>query len=717
VSPKVAWVSGTKGTYGRTTDAGKTWFAGTVPDAEKLDFRDVEAFGETMAYLLSAGPGADSRIYKTVDGGKTWALQFMNTNRQAFYDAMAFWDEKNGIALSDPVNGQFPLIVTADGGANWKRLAAQDLPPALPNEGAFAASGTCLVTFGNNDVWFVTGGAKKARVFHSNNRGQNWTASETPMMAGIDSAGGFSIAFRDQNHGIIVGGDYRKPNETGATAAVTSDGGKNWTLIDKQLPFRSGVAWAKDRWVAVGTSGSHFSQDNGATWKQLDRENYNSVGFIATGEGWAVGPKGRIAKFEPQAESVSRASAHNWDRFRGPNGTGTSDDKEVPLTFGAHENVIWKVALPGAGNCSPVVWGKHLFLQFASNDGTLRSLLCLDTADGKIRWEKSIRAELAKVRADSSLASSTPTTDGKAVYVSFWDGKEILVSAYNFQGDLLWSKGLGSFNSQHGAGASPILFQDKLILANDMDIDDFDTKVPNARPSMLIALDKRTGRMIWETPRKAERACYSAPFLLPKPGQKNPELVVTSTTAVTGYNVETGAKLWEAKGWQEHAIKTPMRTVASPALAGDILCVCSGGDAGRFAIGLDLGDLGKTDLPRRLWENRKDFPYVPSPLARGEHFYFVNDVGFAGCYHARTGKCMWFERLASTGFHASPLIINGNVYATSIVGDVYVFAAEPTFRLLARNELDETVRATAAVVDGRLYIRGERHLYCIGKSR
>jgi len=416
-------------------------------------------------------------------------------------------------------------------------------------------------------------------------------------------------------------------------------------------------------------------------------------------------------------ETAKRPNIAFWDRFRGPNGTGTSDDRDIPLTFGANENMIWKVALPGAGNSSPVVWGKYIFLHSASKDGKLRTLLCLDTSSGKIRWQRSIPAGPAKIRADSSLASSTPTTDGKAVYVAFWDGKAILVSAYDFQGDALWSKELGPFNSQHGPSASPILYKDKLILANDMDKDDFDTKVPNARPSLLIALDKRTGRLVWETPRVAERACYSAPFLLPRPGQGEPELVVTSTTAVTGYNVETGAKLWEAKGWQEHAVKVPMRTIASPALAGDILCVCSGGDAGRFAIGLALPGLGSTDRPQRVWENRKDFPYVASPVARGEHVYFVNDAGLAGCYHARTGKRVWFERLADAGFHASPLIINGKVYATSTAGEVYVFAAKPTFRLLARNDLAETVRATAAVADGRLYIRGERHLYCVGKTR
>jgi photosystem II stability/assembly factor-like uncharacterized protein len=297
VSADVAWVSGTKGTFGRTTDGGKSWSVGAVPDAEKLDFRDVEAFDASTAYLLSAGAGEESRIYKTSDGGKTWKLQFKNSDPDGFYDAIAFWDDQAGIAFGDPVKGQFELMVTEDGGANWKKLPSKNLPQALPKEGAFAASGTCLITFGTSNIWFCTGGAKKARVLHSVDRGLTWTATETPIEAGVESAGIFSIAFRDRDHGMIVGGDYRKPNDAGATAAVTSDGGKTWTLLDKALPYRSCVAWAKDRWVAVGTSGSDYSQDDGKNWKPLDRENYNSVGFASIGDGWAVGPKGRIAKF------------------------------------------------------------------------------------------------------------------------------------------------------------------------------------------------------------------------------------------------------------------------------------------------------------------------------------------------------------------------------------------------------------------------------------
>lgn len=298
VNAQVAWVSGTKGTFGRTVDGGQTWEVGTVPDATQLDFRDVEAFSATTAYLLSIGKGESSRIYKTIDGGKTWQLQFKNPDPDAFFDAFAFWGEKNGIAMSDPVKGQFKLVTTEDG-VNWKPVWNPTIPAALPNEGGFAASGTCLFTFGFTNVWLVSGGAKVARVFSSNNRGRTWTVSETPIMANNESSGIFSIAFRDLNNGIIVGGDYRRTNETGSTAAITSDGGKTWRAIENKLPFTSGVVYANSKWFAVGPAGSFNSADNGATWQRLDGEDYNAVSFTKAGVGWAAGPKGRIAKYNP----------------------------------------------------------------------------------------------------------------------------------------------------------------------------------------------------------------------------------------------------------------------------------------------------------------------------------------------------------------------------------------------------------------------------------
>jgi outer membrane protein assembly factor BamB len=413
------------------------------------------------------------------------------------------------------------------------------------------------------------------------------------------------------------------------------------------------------------------------------------------------------------------ALAGNWERFRGPNGTGTINDKDVPLTFGPTENLLWKVPLAGIGNASPVIWGKHLFLQSASTDGKDRTLYCFDTTDGKVRWQQSIPGVTVRIRKDSSLASSTPATDGEAVYVAFWDGKDIIVSAYDFQGTKRWSKNLGGFSSQHGAGASPILYKDKLILANDMDREDFHTKKRNEHPSVLVALDKKTGAIAWETPREAVRACYSAPFFWQRPGQGEPDLVVVSTTSIAGYNPSTGARLWEKTDWQGKSAPFPLRTVASTAVSDNVLIACSGDGKGpRLAVALALPNSAQADPPERLWENPKEFPYVPTPLAHGNHFYFVSDDGYAGCYNARTGKRVWRERLADDdGFTASLLLIDGKVYAASDAGDVHVFAAEPEYRALAHNKIGERLRATPAVADGRIYFRGERHLYCFGKAK
>jgi photosystem II stability/assembly factor-like uncharacterized protein len=302
VSDQIAWASGANGTYARTVDGGKTWRAATVPGAEKLDFRDVEAFDENTAYLLSIGPGEASRIYKTTDGGKTWALQFTNTNPQAFFDAIAFWDVNNGLAVSDPVDGRFVIIRTSDGGKTWTPVLPQNMPPALEGEGAFAASGTCLIAQGKTNAWFATGGARVARVFRSMDNGQTWFVASTPIKTGNAASGIFSIAFKDARLGIVVGGDYQKEKEASDQIAITQDGGRNWTLIKKSglTAFRSAVTWIGGSVVvAVGPSGVDVSEDDGASWKANEETGYHAFSFARKGNtGWAVGEKGSIAKFK-----------------------------------------------------------------------------------------------------------------------------------------------------------------------------------------------------------------------------------------------------------------------------------------------------------------------------------------------------------------------------------------------------------------------------------
>jgi len=296
VNENIIWASGIKGTVVRTTDGGKTWDVFNVPDAEKLDFRDIEAFDANTAYVLSIGNGESSRIYKTIDGGKNWQLQFRNTNEKAFFDAFAFWDSEHGIAMSDPVDGFFLTISTEDGGKTWRQMDADKMPRAMEGEAAFAASGTCIFTQGKQNVWIVTGG-KTARVFRSVNRGKSWLVSETPIISGADATGIFSVSFRNAKNGIIAGGDYTKPNEGTKNIAVTKDGGKTWTPLVLTTGYRSCVVYAGKAYIAVGTSGSDISFDNGKTWRALDKENYNSVAVFNSKSIWAVGPKGRVSKF------------------------------------------------------------------------------------------------------------------------------------------------------------------------------------------------------------------------------------------------------------------------------------------------------------------------------------------------------------------------------------------------------------------------------------
>src|SRR5271165_1652896 len=338
VSRQIAWASGTHGTYLRTIDGGRTWVAAQVPDAAALDFRGVVAFSADEAFLMSSGPGDQSRIYHTGDAGQHWQLQFTSTNPKAFFESIAFWDRTHGIVLGDPMpdeTGQlkFQLLMTADG-QSWTPIPPAQLPPALKGEAAFAASNSCIaiphklvipsaamdlglpnatkaadtsaapsaqssegdasapreprfiitmdpdffrkLPIPDPNIFFATGG-RAARVFHSSDLGRTWQVFDTPITHGSDSSGIFSIAFRDPLHGVIVGGDYKHPDQDGPNLAFTNDGGKTWKLseIYPQAYF-SAVAYDQ-RYRASPLVGN-------AEKKELDESQVNRRLFV-------VGPK------------------------------------------------------------------------------------------------------------------------------------------------------------------------------------------------------------------------------------------------------------------------------------------------------------------------------------------------------------------------------------------------------------------------------------------
>jgi photosystem II stability/assembly factor-like uncharacterized protein len=358
VSRQIAWASGTHGTYLRTTN-GHTWIPAQVPGAESLDFRGVVAFSADEAFLMSAGPGDQSRIYHTTDAGRHWQLQFTNTNPKGFFDSMIFWDQTHGIVLGDPIpdeKGQikFELLMTADG-QTWTPIPPAKLPPSLEGEGAFAASNTCLAILTQRivipsaardpgfagttnalvsappptqpwksaasaphqppekqgasapdpNIWFATGG-KTARVFHSPDRGQTWQVFDTPILHGPDSAGIFSIAFLDPLHGVIAGGDYKHPDQDGPNLAFTTDGGKTWTL-SKIFPqsYYSAVTYdrrstqSQSRLFIVGAKFVYdFRPPRNPTRISPTKKSgieFNALSPYPGGGALVVGPKGSIA--------------------------------------------------------------------------------------------------------------------------------------------------------------------------------------------------------------------------------------------------------------------------------------------------------------------------------------------------------------------------------------------------------------------------------------
>jgi photosystem II stability/assembly factor-like uncharacterized protein len=296
VSDLVCWASGSGGTWLRTIDGGETWQKGVVPGAEKIDFRDVHAFSADSALLM--GIASPARFYLTEDGGESWTLVHEDTRDGIFFDSIAFWDDKRGVAIADQIDGVFTIMITNDGGRKWRHVVADDIPPALPGEAHFAASGTCIAIRGNKQAYIATGGGA-ARVLSTENGGISWRVSATPLAPQSAAQGIFSILWVDGRGGMAVGGDYEN-SENGI--CLFSHDGQQWEVpAAAPAGYRSAIDYINDGEIeallAVGKDGADISYDGGKSWQSVELPSVYALSFArGFASGWAVGPDGNVVK-------------------------------------------------------------------------------------------------------------------------------------------------------------------------------------------------------------------------------------------------------------------------------------------------------------------------------------------------------------------------------------------------------------------------------------
>jgi len=390
---------------------------------------------------------------------------------------------------------------------------------------------------------------------------------------------------------------------------------------------------------------------------------------------------------------VEGEGAKYWPRWRGPSGQGVVNGKGYPDTWSSAQNVLWKTPVPGAGNSSPIVWGDRIYLTTSHDGGKRLSLLAFRRSDGALLWEKFApegRSEF--VHQKNGYASATPATDGSRIYVSF--GSRGLM-AFDMDGNLVWHRDLGAMSNYWGTAGSPLLYKDRVIIYQDQ-----------RTGSFVGAFDSRTGKDVWRTPRQGTVG-WGTPIAIRIAGRD--EIIVHSQYMVQAYNPDTGAELWRCNGNTMEVIPTPV--------VGYGLLFCSSGRAGP-TLAIRPGGQGDVTKSHVAWSSPRGSPFVPSPILYGEHLYMVNDMAsIVTAFEAVSGRTVWQDRLGAArreGFSASPVAVDGKLFFTNDEGETFVLRAGAKFDLLHVNNIGERTLASPALVDGRWYIRTERHLFGIG---
>lgn len=406
--------------------------------------------------------------------------------------------------------------------------------------------------------------------------------------------------------------------------------------------------------------------------------------------------------------------AENWPGWRGSSGDGVSTGKGIPTKWSSTENIAWRIAVPGEGHSSPIVWGDKVFLTSSLTEKNKRILLCIDRLSGQTIWQRDVvQSPPETIHRLNSRASGTPATDGKQVYVTFMRAEgdkviapnvgserlitpgKIIVAAYDLDGNEKWKTNVGDFVSAHGFNTCPVLFEDSVILNGDHDGDAY-----------LVALDRQSGRERWRTRRENKTRSYVTPIIREIDGIT--QMILSGSLCVASYDPRNGKRHWIVDGPTE-------QFVASMVYDGKYV-FATGGYPERHTLAIRPGGKGNVTDTHIAWRTTRGAAYVPSPIISGRYLLMVADSGIASCFEARTGKRHWMERLPG-GHSPSPVSADGLVYFVSDRGVTTVIRPSETFAVIAKNELGEPVSASPAISQGQIFLRTHQHLYCIGSKK
>jgi outer membrane protein assembly factor BamB len=402
--------------------------------------------------------------------------------------------------------------------------------------------------------------------------------------------------------------------------------------------------------------------------------------------------------------STRIGAAQEWTRFRGPNGSGVSQATTVPAKWTA-DDFRWSVALPGQGHGSPVAWGNRLFLNAEENAGGRRLVVCLDTSSGKQLWSRAFESATHKKHLKNSYASSTPAVDEERVYVAWAVPERLTLKALDHEGRDVWDLDLGPFKGGHGFAASPVVYGDLVVLANDQEA-----------ASSLVAVDRRSGQIRWKVPRRTSRTTYSTPCVFERPGRP-PELIFTEwQQGITAVDPQTGKTNWQISVFD---VESTERAIGSPVIAGDLVIgSCGFVTAQKHVVAVRPGESGKPDDVAEVYrlERAGTVPHIPTPLVHNQRLYLWSDKGIVSCHDAADGRQIWQQRIGGN-FFGSPVCVASRLYCVSDAGEVVVLAAADEFAELGRYALDETCHSTPAVSGGTMFIRTASRLHAVGGPR